>query len=61
MYRTVSICCSEYAETVLWSRAARKSGTCGIEGLSEGCRSGEMFHGEVAQGRGGEELATPRS
>ena len=28
--------------------------------VSGGHRSGGLFHGEVAQGRGGEELATPQ-
>ena len=29
--------------------------------VPSGCRSGGLTHSEVAQGRGGGELATPRS
>ena len=33
----------------------------GLEVVSRSRRSGGMFHDEVAQGRGGERLATPRN
>ena len=43
-------------ETVLWPSAVKKGGK-----WDGSRRSGGMFHDEVAQGRGGEQLATPRS
>ena len=44
-------------ETVLWPTAAKE----GWEVVSGSRRSGGMFHDEVAQGRGGEHLATPHN
>ena len=45
-------------ETVLSPTAAKKEGW---EEVSGSRRSGGMFHDEVVQGRGGEQLATPRN
>ena len=44
-------------ETVLWPTAAKNGG----KWYRGSRRSGGMFHDEVAQGRGGEQLATPHN
>ena len=44
-------------ETVLWPPAAKKDG----KWYRGSRRNGGMFHDEVAQGRCGEQLATPRN
>ena len=47
----------------VWCRngAMAQGGLNGWEVVSGSGRSGGMFHDEVAQGRGGEKLATPRN